>query len=318
MNHLASLALSLAPLSQIAPWATAVLRRNNVQVTGEGKPPLLLCNGFGCNLHIWNYLLPALAVSHQVIRFDQVGTGESDLTAYDPVKYATLAGYAQDVVEICQALDLREAIIVGHSAGAMIGLLAAVQAPEHFAKAVLLAASPCYVNEPGYYGGFERADVLEVLASMESNYYSWAGQFANLLIGPGYAASVGEELTGYFCQADSEIARQFARVAYLTDSRAAVPHLQLPTLLIQLRRCGRAGRGRRESARAFAPGATRDLTGHRSLPAPERPARNAGRDAGFLNGCVGRCGCSGGRPATYDAGQLAALLGPEYNLQHFR
>lgn len=136
------------------------------------------------------------------------------------------------MVEICQVLDLHDTILVGHSAGAMIGLLAAVQAPHYFAKAVLLATSPCYVNEPGYYGSFERADVLEVLASMDHNYYSWAGQFADLLIGAGYASSVGEELTSYFCQADSAIARQFARVAYLADSRTSVPHLRLPTLLV--------------------------------------------------------------------------------------
>jgi sigma-B regulation protein RsbQ len=210
-----------------------VLRRNHVQVIGQGKPPLLLCNGFGCTQHIWNYLLPTLAGTHQVIRFDQVGTGESDLSAYDPSKYATLEGYAQDVIEICQVLDLRDVILVGHSAGAMIGLLAAVQAPHYFAKAVLLAASPCYVNEPGYYGGFERADVLEVLAAMDHHYYRWAGQFADLLIGPGYASSVGEALASSFCQADSTIARQFARVAYLADSRPSVPYLRLPTLLVQ-------------------------------------------------------------------------------------
>lgn len=222
-----------APHSISPSQRAQVLRRHQVRILGEGKPPLLLCNGFGCSQHIWNYLLPTLMRTHQVICFDQVGAGESDLSAYDPAKYATLAGYAQDVVELCQVLDLRKAILVGHSAGAMIGLLAAVQAPQHFAKAVLLAASPCYVNEPGYYGGFERADVLEVLAAMDRNYYSWAGQFADLLIGPGYASSVGEELTSYFCQADSAIARQFARVAYLADSRASVPQLRLPTLLVQ-------------------------------------------------------------------------------------
>jgi sigma-B regulation protein RsbQ len=219
--------------SVIANQRAAVMRRNQVRIIGEGKPPLLLCNGFGCSQQIWNYLLPALTRTHQVICFDQVGAGESDHSAYDPLKYTTLEGYAHDVVEICQVLELRDTVLVGHSAGAMIGLLAAVQAPEHFAKVVLLAASPCYVNEPGYYGGFERADVLEVLASMESNYYSWASQFANLLIGPGYASSVGEELTSYFCQADSAIARQFAHVAYLADSRAVLSSLGLPTLLVQ-------------------------------------------------------------------------------------
>ncbi|RZK15485.1 MAG: alpha/beta hydrolase [Hymenobacter sp.] len=228
-------ALPLAGVAQpvLAAQRAEVMRRHHVRILGEGKPPLLLCNGFGCSQHIWNYLLPTLTRTHQVICFDQVGAGDSDLSAYDPHKYATLAGYAHDVVEICQVLELRDAILVGHSAGAMIGLLAAVQAPQYFAKAVLLAASPCYVNEPGYYGGFERADVLEVLASMDQNYYSWASQFADLLIGPGYASSVGEELTSYFCQADSAIARQFARVAYLADSRASVPHLHLPTLLVQ-------------------------------------------------------------------------------------
>lgn len=164
------------PLTNVAPPVLAaqradIIRRHHVRILGEGKPPLLLCNGFGCSQQIWQYLLPTLLRTHQVICFDQIGAGDSDVTAYDPVKYATLGGYAYDVVEICRVLDLRNTILVGHSAGAMIGLLAAVQAPHYFAKAVLLAASPCYVNEPGYYGGFERADVLEVLASMDHNYY---------------------------------------------------------------------------------------------------------------------------------------------------
>jgi sigma-B regulation protein RsbQ len=210
-----------------------ILARHNVRVIGEGKPPMLLCNGFGCNQRIWQHLTTALAAQHQVIVFDYVGSGESDLSAYDPQKYATLAGYAQDVVEICQALNLHKTVIVGHSVGATIALLAASQAPQHFAKAVLLAPSPCYINEPGYYGGFERADILHILAMMETDYRGWATAFADLLMGPTHASSLGEELAGFFCEMDPTIAKQFAHVSFLSDNRADVAQLHLPTLVVQ-------------------------------------------------------------------------------------
>ncbi|RZK35190.1 MAG: alpha/beta hydrolase [Hymenobacter sp.] len=139
--------------------ADAVLRRHNVRVLGQGKPPLLLCNGFGYNQRLWQYVTTALVVQHQVILFDHVGSGESEVHAYDPRKYASLQGYVQDLIEICQVLNLREAILVGHSVGASIAMLAAIQAPTHFSKVVLLTPSPCYINEPGYYGGFERENL---------------------------------------------------------------------------------------------------------------------------------------------------------------
>jgi sigma-B regulation protein RsbQ len=210
-----------------------VLTRHSVRIIGHGKPPLLLCNGFGCNQGIWHYLTTALAVQHQVILFDYVGSGQSDLGAYDPQKYTTLAAYAQDVVDICQALDLRGATIVGHSVGATIAMLTASQAPQHFTKVVLLAPSPYYLNEPTYYGGFDRGDLLQVLATMDEDYQGWTTAFADMLMGPANTASLGEELAGFFCETDSTIAKQFARVTFLSDHRADVGRLSLPTLVVQ-------------------------------------------------------------------------------------
>ena len=219
--------------SFVAPEQVTTIKRFNVNVIGAGKPTLLFCNGFNCNQHIWNYLTPSLAARHQLVLFDQMGTGESDLSAYDSTKYADLAGYAQDVVDICQALELREVVIIGHSVGAMIAMLAAIQAPQYFAKAVLIAATPCYLNEPGYYGGFERADMLDLLTEMKGNYESWANTFATLLIGQEQPASLGYELAGYFCQANPTIAREFAHMSFLADNRTDVPQMPLPTLLLQ-------------------------------------------------------------------------------------
>ncbi|OUJ73891.1 alpha/beta hydrolase [Hymenobacter crusticola] len=209
-----------------------MLQRNNVRVIGEGKPPILLCHGFGCNQHIWHYLTTPLAARYQIILFDHVGAGESDLTAYDPVKYNSLDGYAQDIIEICQALKLQEVVIVGHSVGAMIAMLAAISGPEYFSKVVMLAPSPCYSNQPGYHGGFEPEDVQQLLQLMDADYNGWAHMFAGLLVGPDHA-SLGEELATYFCETDSTIAKQFARVSFLSDNRAEVPHLQTSTLLLQ-------------------------------------------------------------------------------------
>lgn len=215
------------------PTAQAILRRHHVQVLGAGQAPLLFCNGFNCNQQVWHYLTPALAAQHQLILFDQMGVGKADRTAYDPAKYATLWGYAQDVVEICRALQLREVVLVGHSAGCIVALLAAILAPEHIAKTVLLAASPHYLNEPGYYGGFERADLEQVLAEMHANYVQWASTFATMLLGQYHAPALSHELVECATQADPDLARHLVQLVFLGDFRPQLPLVQVPALLLQ-------------------------------------------------------------------------------------
>ena len=210
-----------------------VLRRNNVHIVGQGKPPLLLCNGFGYNRSLWQPLVAALAPHHQVILFDHVGTGESDPAAYDEDKYAHLAGYAQDMLDICRVLELRQAVLVGHSVGATIALLAASETPACFARVVLLASSPCYLNLPGYYGGYERADLEQLLALLATDYHSWATMFIDLLLGPLALPDLAEKLHQCVGVAASPMAQQFARVTFLSDHRADVPRLALPTLVVQ-------------------------------------------------------------------------------------
>lgn len=223
------------PATVLPNLGEAVLRRNNVRVIGHGKPPLLLCNGLGYNQRLWQHLTTALAVHHQVILFDHVGSGESEVHAYDTHKYASLQGYAQDLVEICQALNLHQAVLVGHSVGASIAMLAAIQAPGHFSQVVLLTPSPSYINEPGYYGGFERENLQQVLDLMKADYQDWAFMFADLLMGPTSSPALGEELARFFCETDAGIAQQFARVTFFSDNRADVPHLHLPTLVVLCR-----------------------------------------------------------------------------------
>jgi len=196
---------------------------------------MLFAHGFGCDQHMWRFVAPRFADRFRVVTFDHVGAGGSDLTAYDIERYSTLDGYAQDVVEICRDLGLRDVVYVGHSVSAMIGVLAVRQAPELFARLVLVGPSPRYVDDldDGYVGGFSEEDIAGLLESLESNYLGWSGAMAPVIMGNSDVPELGAELTESFCRTDPEIARRFARVTFLSDNRADLAEVTVPTLVLQ-------------------------------------------------------------------------------------
>jgi sigma-B regulation protein RsbQ len=194
---------------------------------------MVFAHGFGCDQNMWRYVAPAFEADHRVVLFDHVGAGGSDLSAYDPERYETLGGYADDVVEIAQALELTDAIFVGHSVSAMIGVLAAGRAPERFGKLVLIGPSPRYIDDEGYRGGFSRADIDELLDSMDANFLGWSTAMAPAIMGNPDRPELGEELTESFCRTDPEIAARFARVTFLSDNREDLATVTAPTLVLQ-------------------------------------------------------------------------------------
>ena len=208
--------------------------RNAVNVTGDASgQPMMFVHGYGCDQHMWRYITPAFESDYQIVVFDQVGNGKSDLSAYDEEKYSTLDGYAGDVLEIIEEHGLRDVVYVGHSVSAMIGVLAAVREPEHFAKLILIGPSPRYVNDEGYVGGFERSDLEEMLDSLDSNYLGWSSAMAPVIMGNSERPELGEELKNSFCRTDPEIARRFARVTFLSDNREDLRLLRVPALVMQ-------------------------------------------------------------------------------------
>ena len=196
---------------------------------------MLFAHGFGCDQHMWRFVAPRFADRFRVVLFDHVGVGGSDLTAYDPERYSTLDGYADEVGEICRDLGLRDVVYVGHSVSAMIGVLAARRAPELFARLVLVGPSPRYVDDAadGYVGGFSEEDIAGLLESLESNYLGWSGAMAPVIMGNPDVPELGAELTESFCRTDPEIARRFARVTFLSDNRADLAEVTVPTLVLQ-------------------------------------------------------------------------------------
>ncbi|HEX5746469.1 MAG TPA: alpha/beta hydrolase [Archangium sp.] len=216
------------------PLAHDILSRNNVQVTGRGTQPILFAHGFGCDQHMWRFVAPAFEADYRVVLFDYVGSGKSDLHAYNRERYSSLNGYAEDILDICRALDLRDIIFVGHSVSSMIGLLAAIREPERFHRLVLVAPSPRYLNEaPDYVGGFERQDIEELLQTMDKNYIGWANFLAPRVMNRPDRPELNQELTESFCSTDPTIARRFAEVTFFSDNRKDLPKLTVPSLILQ-------------------------------------------------------------------------------------
>ncbi|HEV2074145.1 MAG TPA: alpha/beta hydrolase [Thermomicrobiales bacterium] len=213
----------------------SVLHRNNVTVMGNGDTPMMFAHGYGCDQNIWRLITLPFIDTHRVILFDHVGAGQSELAAYDRTKYSSLQGYAQDVLEICDELDVKHGIFVGHSVSTMIGVLAAIQEPERFDHLVLIGPSPYYINDGDYVGGFSRKDIQELLELQDSNYLGWSASLAPVIMGNEDRPELAGELRNSFCRTDPEIAKQFAAVTFLSDNRADLPKVPVRSLILQCR-----------------------------------------------------------------------------------
>lgn len=231
-----------------------ILMRNNVRGFGRGTQPLLFAHGFGCDQNMWRFVTPAFEDDYRIVLFDYVGAGKSDLAAYDARRYGSLHGYAQDVLDICAALDLRDVLFVGHSVSGVIGMLAAIREPDRFARLLLITPSPRYINDAdGYVGGFDRADIDGLLETMDKNYLGWASFLAPVVMQNAERPEPTRELQDSFCSTDPEIARLFARVTFLSDNRRDLADVPVPSLIVQC------------SEDAIAPLAVGDYL-HRHLP----------------------------------------------------
>ena len=210
-----------------------IAKRNNVKVSGNGPVSMVFAHGFGCDQNMWRLMAPGFEGRFRVITFDLVGSGSSDLAAYDRDKFSTLNGYAADLIEIIDQFATGPVIFVGHSVSAMIGLLATVAAPERFAAQIMVGPSPCYINDGTYVGGFSQADIDDLLATVESNYLGWSSAMAPVIMGAPEQPELGAELANSFCRTDPEIAKHFARVTFLSDHRADLAKSTVPALILQ-------------------------------------------------------------------------------------
>ncbi|MFJ8827463.1 alpha/beta fold hydrolase [Streptomyces sp. NPDC102467] len=261
-----------------------IRRRNHVTVTGRADGPVLvLAHGFGCDQNMWRLVLPTLAAEFRVVLFDCVGSGRADPAAWDERRYSSLQGYPLDVLEVCEELDLQEVTFVGHSVSAMVGVYAAARAPERFSHLVMVAPSPCYLDDDGYRGGFSADDIDELLESLGPNYLGWSAAMAPVIMGNADRPELGEELTAAFCATDPNMARVFARTTFLSDSREDLKTVAVPTLVLECEQDVIAPREVGAYVHAVIPGSrlvTLEATGH--CPQLSAPQATAGAITSFV------------------------------------
>ena len=233
---------------------------------------------------MWRFVAPAFEHAHRVVLFDHVGAGQSDASAYDRKKYATLDGYATDVLEICRDLQLSDVIFVGHSVSAIIGVLAANRQPDRFRALVLVGPSPRYIDDADYVGGFSRSDIEGLLNSLDSNYLGWSSSMAPVIMGNPDRPALGEELTNSFCRTDPDIASHFARVTFFSDNRQDLDAVRTPTLILQCADDVIAPHAVGEYVSRHIPGSQLVMmkaTGH--CPNLSAPAETVGAIRGFID-----------------------------------
>lgn len=216
---------------------TDILKRNNVAISGDGDKTIIYAHGFGCNQEMWSAIWPAFAQDYKQVLFDYVGSGQSDLLAWDEKRYSALDGYADDIIEICDALGLtKDVIIVGHSVSATIALLASIKRPNLFSKLILVGPTPCFLNyPPEYNGGFNKEDLVGLLDLMESNYMGWAAYLAPVVSGGEGNEFATDQLETSFCSTDPIAAKVFAKATFFSDNRDDLAKVDAPCLILQHR-----------------------------------------------------------------------------------
>ena len=212
---------------------TSVLKRNNVSVIGNGSDVLLFAHGFGCDQKAWNYIKNFFINDYKLVLLDFVGAGKSDLSSYDPIKYSSLDGYATDIIEICDELGLKKAVFIGHSVSCMIGALASIKRPDIFKKLVFICPSPCYISQDNFESAFDQDTIDGLMEVMEEDYITWARATAPSIMNTQNGEGLTNELSGSFCSIDPVIAKQFARVTFLSDNRKDLPLIPVANLTIQ-------------------------------------------------------------------------------------
>lgn len=213
--------------------ATSILERNHVNILGEGNQTIIFSHGFGSDQTAWRHQVAAFAPNFRIVLFDHVGAGKSDLAAYSPRRYSSLYSYAEDLLDLCNELKLTKSILVGHSVSGMVSLLAALVEPECFSQLVFISASPRYLNDADYVGGFEQSDLDSLYAAMASNYYAWAAGFAPIAMGNPEKPELAKEFAHTLSSIRPDIAQAVARVIFQSDHRAELPRLKIPTVILQ-------------------------------------------------------------------------------------
>ncbi|MDP3534730.1 MAG: alpha/beta hydrolase, partial [Halomonas sp.] len=209
----------------------------NVNEHGQGVTPLLLIHGFGCDQTVWRRLIPALENDYRLIFVDLAGFGGAAPEFYDKQRHTTPAGHAEDIATLCDELELENAIMVGHSIGGTIGMLASILRPNAFSRLGMICSSARYLDDPpDYHGGYTHEQLEGLMQLMEQNYLDWAGAISRVALGDAITEPHQRNLEQRFLNIAPDVLRPFAHSIFLGDTRHYLPKVTVPSSIFQTAR----------------------------------------------------------------------------------
>ena len=213
----------------------AILRKNNLIITGNehAKKTLIFVHGFGNDQTAWHKIVPAFSKDYRIVLIDNIGASKSNRADFIHNRYQKLEKYADDLLDVCDSLQLKDTIVIGHSAGAMISILSAIRAPEFFSKTVLIGASPRYLNDVDYYGGFTNADIRDTYAAIQQDHLKWAANFSEMAMQNPDKPEMAERFAETIRDIPTDQVLTVLHSILQSDYREEVAKLKIPTLIIQ-------------------------------------------------------------------------------------
>lgn len=200
--------------------------------TTDATQTLVFAHGYGCDQTLWAEVAARLPHARRVL-FDWPGAGLSDFCSYDPTRHAALEGYATDLLNLLEELQLEDVVYVGHSVAASIGAIACNMAPARFGLLAMLTPSPCFQNDSvGYEGGFSAEQLQALVQSLSDDHAAWSATLAPVIMGNADRPALASHLEAKFCAMDPTIAKRWAAATFFSDDRAAMQRLQRPVVLL--------------------------------------------------------------------------------------
>lgn len=209
-------------------------RRHRVRWTGAGTDVVVLSHGLGTDQSSWHRIVPALAQRFRVVSFDLPGVGPLLPADFDSQRYRYLSAYADDLLDLLDELGIARCRYVGHSVSGMIGALASVTDPGRFERLVMLNASPRYLDDAHYRGGFRQQDLDAIFDAMRTQYTTWVAGFAPAAVGVRLPGPIQEFAAGFLAMRP-DVTVAIARVIFESDLRAVLGQIRVPTVLVHTR-----------------------------------------------------------------------------------
>jgi 3-oxoadipate enol-lactonase len=197
----------------------------------DGAPLAVLLHGIGGGRNAWSDELSGTGralcdAGFEVAAVDLPGYGDS--AAIDPY---TMAGVAQRVASLIDALGAGRAILVGHSLGGMVAQELCALAPERVQALVLVGTSSAF-GKPG--GAWQQQFLADRFAPLDAGrgMPELAASLVAGMLGPQAPASTVAAATRLMAAVPEATYRQALTALTTFDRRAQLAHIDVPTLCI--------------------------------------------------------------------------------------